>query len=149
MMRLTILTETFTVGKDGFFYEPLDFSSCGVPQDIWAVQWYGDHGHIEFVTDIPNQDITELPVWATACLRVWEAKDYQVKNPPPPTPEQLVQINREKARYELEESDWATLPDVNLANKEEWVAYRSALREIFLAPTTQPVWPTKPEAVWN
>jgi len=32
----------------------------GVPVDVHAVQWYGDHGEIELVTNGPNIQITEL-----------------------------------------------------------------------------------------
>ena len=43
-------------------------------------------------------------------------------------------------------SDWTQLPDVPLATKEAWAAYRQALRDI----TDQPdpfniVWPTQPQ----
>jgi len=148
-MRLTILTETRTVGKDGNFYEPLDFSMCGVPENVWALQWNTDHGHIEFTSTIPNEDITDLPEWAQACLSVWEQKDYLVKHPPPPTPEEQIELNKNQARMYLYESDWAALPDVALENKDEWNAYRDAIRQIFLAPTLDPVWPAKPEAVWS
>ena len=82
-MRLTIIVVDGAVGKDGVFYDRLDLTSCQIPNNIWALQWDGASGHIEFDTPIPNEDITSLPVWATACLSVWEAKDYLVKNPPP------------------------------------------------------------------
>lgn len=48
----------------------------------------------------------------------------------------------------LIESDWTVLPDVVLSNRDEWVTYRQALRDI----TDQPghpwdvVWPQKPAA---
>lgn len=54
----------------------------------------------------------------------------------------LVRYNRDKL---LQASDWTQLPDVPLATKEAWAAYRQALRDL----TDQPdpfniVWPTPP-----
>jgi hypothetical protein len=49
----------------------------------------------------------------------------------------------------LVETDWTQLPDVNIANKDEYSAYRELLRNIVLNP--QPgciTWPTKPTTVW-
>jgi hypothetical protein len=149
MMRLTIVTETNTVGKDYVFYDDLNFTQCQIPNNVWALQWYNDAGHIEFNTTIPNEDITSLPAWATACVSVWEAKDYEEKNPPAPTPEQIVAYNKEKAERLLRESDWSVLPDVPLSNKAEWETYRSALRQIAIDPIINPVWPVKPESIWS
>lgn len=144
-MRLTIITETLTVGKDGVFFDDLDLTSCQIPSNVWALQWYGSSGHIEFDTPIPNQDITELPSWANACLSVWTTEN----TPVPPTPEQTIANNKTKAERFLLESDWSVLPDVPLVNKSEWETYRSALRQIAINPTTSPVWPNKPESVWQ
>jgi hypothetical protein len=46
----------------------------------------------------------------------------------------------------LAESDYTQLPDVDLANKQEWAVYRQLLRDIpqtYQEPGTV-VWPTKP-----
>lgn len=46
----------------------------------------------------------------------------------------------------LSESDWTQLSDVSISNKDQWVAYRQALRNI--TTQTDPfniVWPSKPE----
>jgi hypothetical protein len=147
-MRLTIITETNTVGKDGVFYNDLDLTTCQVPNNIWALQWGGSSGHIEFDTPIPNQDIISLPAWADACLSVWDAKDYLVKNPPPPTQEELISSNEDKAKFLLVDSDWTQLSDVNLANQNEWNSYRQSLRSIATNPTVDPVWPAEPQVIW-
>lgn len=147
-MRLTIIVADSAVGKDGVFYSALDLSSCNIPNNTWALQWDDSSGHIEFDTTIPNEDITSLPAWATACVSVWEAKDYLVKNPPPPTPEELIAINEDKAKFLLTDSDWTQLPDVNLANQADWDAYRQALRVIATSPTVDLVWPTEPQTIW-
>jgi hypothetical protein len=78
-MKLTIIPVDGTVTKDGNVYLKLDLSSCGIPVDVHALQWEEhepNKGHIEFKSPTAqNQDITELPSWANACLTKWnEAK---------------------------------------------------------------------------
>ena len=79
-MRLVILKETNTVGKDNVFYDNLDLSSCELPENLWALQWDGSAGEIEYESSmVQNDNITELPSWATACVAVWqEAEDARI-----------------------------------------------------------------------
>ena len=80
-MRLVILKETNTVGKDGMFYDNLDLSSCNLPNNLWALQWYDNNtGHIEYDSPlIQNDEITELPSWANQCINVWQlAEDARI-----------------------------------------------------------------------
>lgn len=46
----------------------------------------------------------------------------------------------------LKESDWVGLTDVNLPNKQDWLDYRQALRDIpqDFANPEDVVWPSKP-----
>jgi hypothetical protein len=75
-MRLTIIPTNGSVGKDGKFYNDLALSSCGVPTDVHALQWEEhepNKGHIEFKSAlVQNQNITELPAWANACVAKWD-----------------------------------------------------------------------------
>lgn len=142
-MRLTIVTETSSVGIDGIFYDNVDLTGCQIPDNVWALQWNGEFGHIEFNTPIPNEDITSLPAWANSCIPAWNAKDYEEKNPTP-----TVALNESSAKDLLLQSDWTQLSDINLANKADWDAYRQALRVIATNPTIDPVWPTKPNTIW-
>lgn len=88
-MRLTIIPFDGFVNVDGNSkFQPLDLSSCGIPIDVHALQWYDTRGWIEFRDDDdpftpkpPNQEIVELPKWANNCIKVWE--DYV---PPEPIP---------------------------------------------------------------
>jgi len=79
-MRLVILKETNTVGKDNIFLDDLDLSSCGLPENLWALQWYDNNtGHIEYDSPmIQNTDITELPSWAYPCIIIWQEKKDQI-----------------------------------------------------------------------
>ena len=47
----------------------------------------------------------------------------------------------------LKDSDWAALPDAALKFKQEWLAYRQALRDITITFNTPEsvAWPNKPE----
>jgi len=147
-MKLTIIVVDGSVGKDGVFYK-LDLSSCNIPNNIWAFQWNQSSGHIEFDTPIPNEDITAIPNWANACLSLWETKnDEETKPVPEPTLEDILSGIKSQAEYLLVHSDWTVLPDVPLQNKLEWEAYRAALRQIAINPTLEPIWPTKPSAIW-
>lgn len=75
-MRLIIIPIDGAVNKDGKFYNNLDLTNCGIPADIHALQWEEhepNKGHIEFKSsEAQNEDITELPVWANACLTKWD-----------------------------------------------------------------------------
>jgi hypothetical protein len=78
-MRLTIIPSDGFVNVDGNSkFQPLDLSGCNIPSDVHALQWYETKGWIEFSDDNDpftpkpaNQDITELPEWANACVEVW------------------------------------------------------------------------------
>jgi hypothetical protein len=74
-MRLTIVPIDNKVVVDNVAKFPLDLSACGIPSNVWALQWYGTEGEIEFDgrPKPPNEEITALPEWALACVGVWEA----------------------------------------------------------------------------
>lgn len=81
MARITIIPSDsyVAIDSDGS-HQPLDLSACGIPADVHALQWYDTRGWIEFNDDNdpftpkpPNQEITELPAWANACVAVWES----------------------------------------------------------------------------
>jgi hypothetical protein len=138
-MRLTIIPSDNTVCVSGVCYTPLDLSACNVPANIHALQWYETLGQIEMYNGniYEVQEITELPVWATACADVWQVRDKQVKAPP--TYEQLDNLAKGQRFNLLGTSDWTQLPNAPLADakKQEWADYRQSLRNI----TEQPNYP--------
>lgn len=148
-MKLTIIPDDRAVYKDGISYIDMDLTGCNIPPDVQALQWDSNSGWIEFTDLRDNEAITELPSWATSCLTVWETTDYAFNNPPPPTPEEIIALNETKAKQLLSSSDWTQLPDINLANKNDWDAYRQALRVIATNPTVDPVWPIEPQVIWS
>ena len=78
-MKLTIIPVDGTINNGGKVFIGLDLTSCNIPTDVHALQWEEhelNKGHIEFKSaTAQNQEIPELPVWATACVTKWnEAK---------------------------------------------------------------------------
>ena len=71
-MKLTIVVADNAVNKDEVGYGGLDLSSCNIPTNVWALQWDNDSGHIEYTDATSNDEITELPAWATAAEALWE-----------------------------------------------------------------------------
>lgn len=74
-MKLTIIPSDKKVGVDGLFLE-FDLSTCEVPANIHALQWYETEGEVEFInnpdrTKPQNELISELPAWASACVAKW------------------------------------------------------------------------------
>lgn len=71
--RLTIIVDDGAVYKDDYVYLSLDLSDCGIPEDVHALQWMIDSGHIEYRNAIKlNLKITELPDWAYKCVEKWD-----------------------------------------------------------------------------
>jgi hypothetical protein len=90
-MRLTIVPSDNKVVVNGdSSHRPLDLSLCNIPANIHALQWYDTEGEIEFDGRPKplNEDITELPEWALACVGAWEAWTPPV--PPEPTEPSVV-----------------------------------------------------------
>jgi len=93
------------------------------------------------------------------------ANDYSslqwYSSTPKPTQEELdalVPITADKVAKQnckqtskvlLQATDWATLSDVNLTNKDEFLTYRATLRNLVLNPVTSPEFPSEPTPIWS
>ena len=147
-MRLTIINDDSLVQIDGISYKVDLFN---LPQDIHAVQWYGSSGEIEFRNNgnvkPHNQQITSVELFQQF-IDLWTEKHNEYKNLLVPTEEQLIERVKLKAEKLLADSDWSVLSDVALQNQTDWLIYRNSLREIRINPTTEVIWPVKPEVVW-
>jgi len=72
-MKLTIIPSDNAVVVDSKFYIGIDLSSCNIPANIHALQWQDTTGWLEDKSPlVQNQDITELPSWANACVTKWD-----------------------------------------------------------------------------
>jgi hypothetical protein len=76
----------------------------------------------------------------------WVQVEGEIAAEPTSTPSE---IEWEKAKGLLRDSDWAMLSDVPLTvgEKQDWITYRKALREIRLQVgfPDNIIWPSKPE----
>ena len=80
-MRITIIPSDnyVSVDNDNSHY-PLDLSSCLIPSNIHALQWYDSRGWVEFIDPIDpfsskqqNEEIIQLPQWANNCIEVYNS----------------------------------------------------------------------------
>ena len=146
-MRITVIRDDGTVIKDGTAILGLDMSS--IATNIHAIQWNGDVGEIEYK---PNTD-GEVKLSATSDISIiaevvalWGEKYAELNAPP--TEALLLADCKGRAKYYLEQSDWAVLPDVNITNKADFETYRVALRGLYLNPIVAPTFPQEPTPVW-
>lgn len=89
----------------------------------------------------------------------WKFENGTWIAPPGPTPEEIQSQNKSKASQLLSETDWTCTVDITnpeysnpyLTNQNEFLAYRSQVRQIAVNPPTTPVtdWPVKPDEVWS
>lgn len=80
--RISIIVDDGAVYLDTYTYLSLDFTDCDIPEDIHALQWLDNKGHIEYRGQfVSNEDIHELPMWAIKCIAKWE-EAYQISPPP-------------------------------------------------------------------
>lgn len=77
-MRLTVIPIDSAVYVDMVCKAPLDLSTCNIPSNIHALQWYDTKGWLEFNDDgdpftpvPPNEIIETLPQWASDCYQIW------------------------------------------------------------------------------
>lgn len=78
--RLAIIVDDGAVYTDDKVALGLDFSSCGIPEDIHAIQWMDGKGEVEYRDDRHNFIVTILPDWALACYNQYKS----LENSTPP-----------------------------------------------------------------
>lgn len=76
----------------------------------------------------------------------------------PPNEEMIAAQNKQQATVLLQQTDWTCTVDITnpeysnpyLANQNEFLAYRSKIRQIAVNPPTTPAaFPNQPETVWS
>lgn len=106
--RITIINgdaDDDTVIVDGV---PKDYSLAGLVEDrVWAVQWYGDKGEVEYNDGSPNEIITDMLAFNKVLNKFEELEE---EGNPPLTKEQehklkVLGINA-NAKYYLASTDW-------------------------------------------
>lgn len=94
--RVTIIVSDGAVYLDQYVFLNLDFSDCGIPDNVHALQWMINSGEIEYThvencgaPKQPNLPITELPEWALKCVEKWDhayAQASSSESEPSPDP---------------------------------------------------------------
>ena len=89
-MRVTIIADDKCVGIDGTSYSSLDFGA--LDPGIHAIQWYGEHGEVEYKQKIengvsvkPNNVIISSLGSYTNFILLWEAAHEAAIRVAPPT----------------------------------------------------------------
>lgn len=99
-----------------------------------------------------NCTLIEPPAELETHKIVWngESWDQVIKVDPVVAEQKRLALVVASISSKLTNSDWAALPDVNLANKQDWLDYRQELRTMRTDPTTatDPL-PEPPPVVWN
>jgi hypothetical protein len=152
-MKLTIIPIGGTVNENGIAYMGLDLSSCNIPADVHALQWQDTSGWIEYTSSlVANEDITELPAWASCCMTKWDEA-----NTPKPPESSTAEQNKQRAVDKLQATDWAVIPDVGdptksnpyLSNAQDFVTYRNQVRQYAVYPVAGSInWPVLPQEAW-
>jgi hypothetical protein len=132
-MKITIAPIDKTIVIDGNSLIDIKQDLSWIPSDIHAVQWFNDHGWIEYVDNRNNLEITELGIYEQAII------DYN---------NEIKRIEDEILAQEasrdywvhlrfirndlLTQSDWTQLPDSPLSTEKqlEWIFYRNNLRNL-------------------
>jgi len=148
-MRLSIIPSDKLIAIDGETLLDIEVDMSWIPSNVHAVQWYGDHGQIEY-TNGSADIITELGIYS-------QAQDtYQSEIKRLESVSAAIEASRdywEELRIQrnglLIDSDWIVTfhTEKGTSIPVEWTTYRQALRD--LPSNTEdpknPVWPIKPQ----
>lgn len=144
--RITIISNddgTVDVNLNGENIE--NVPTTNLDSSIHAVQWYGDHGEVEY--NDRNEEITDFSkfdtIMADRQTEVDRLTQETLDNEPPK--EEAIRTQRDEF---LKSTDWIVIKHVDIGKPvpQEWSEYRQALRDI-----TEQVgfpdnvdWPTEP-----
>jgi len=115
---------------------------------------------VEVTADNKIFEVAE-PLYWVDCLSEIKAYEFKYKNnefvvfiKPAPSSDE----NKQTAMSLLQDTDWTAIADVSdptkanpyLANANEFIAYRNAVRQYAITPTEGNIdWPTLPEEAWQ
>ncbi len=148
-MRLTIVKPDNLVIIDK---EPVtvDLTAFSLPDHLHALQWYGNHGEIEFDDGTPNQTIDNITAYQPVIDRYVELKK-QAENPPSLSEdEQYKLLVSQRNRY-LNQTDWLILRQqeqqqtasstvTTVSDFNDILRWRQQLRDLPQQYTSSAVW---------
>ena len=126
-MRLTIIPSDKVVIVDGIALHGLNF----ILKNIRAIQWYEDHGEVEYLDGSPNKVINNISSYQSI-IDIYNTKKAQLKA----KAIEAAKLTWDKIRAArdelLKESDYTQLLDapVDVAKQAEWATYRQELRDV-------------------
>jgi hypothetical protein len=135
-VRITIITEDKAIGIDGQFLIGIEEDMSWIPNDVHAVQWYHDHGEVEYVDTRPNLQIESLGIYSKAITTF----EYELRSRKQKEIDEELQFEltrdyswelRNIRNTMLKDSDWVFLPDspIKTEDLEAWITYRQLLRD--------------------
>ena len=139
-MNVCIVKEDKVVMVDG---EGMNFDFV-LPTNVWAIQWNGSTGEIEFNDGTPNEAITDFTAYQYLVdaynaekLRLQTIEDNKLVG--------FAGLRRVRNSL-LKDSDYTMLPDYTGTDTSEWVTYRQALRDLpdGYEPVKNATYPVKP-----
>ena len=106
-----------------------DIPSDNLDPNIHAIQWYGDHGEVEY--NNRNEEITDFSLFNQLLLDRDAEIDRIVKEAIEEEPSED-KVVRDKRNELLEDTDWVILRYLDQGDEVplEWKEYRQALRDI-------------------
>jgi hypothetical protein len=139
-MNVCIVKEDKVVMIDG---EGMNFD-FDLPSNVWAIQWNGTSGEIEFNDGTPNEAITDFSAYQSI-VDAYNAEKLRL---------QTIEDNKLVGFAELrgvrdgllKDSDYTMLSDYTGTDVAEWVTYRQALRDLpdGYEPVKNVTYPIKP-----
>ena len=99
------------------------------------------------ITDAQHQELIEGQ--AQGMVIEFDGK-LPVLKKPKVTEDMLCRVCKATASSLLVSTDWAMVPDVadSLANLDDFIAYRAAVRDLRINPVAAPKWPEQPKPIW-
>ncbi len=135
-MKLTIVTEDKFIGIGTTGYSGISTDWSYIPSGVWAVQWDGSAGEVEYTDGRPNVGITSLGIYEPA---VTHHENERLRRVAQAAAEQAALDNkdwdvefRRQRSLRLDECDWTQGNDSPLSSskKTEWATYRQTLRDL-------------------
>lgn len=126
-MRVSIVVDDGFVGvgtneADKLGYLGLDMT--GIDPTIWALQWYGTYGEVEWrEPDAPNTRITDFSPYQFLVDRWQVAHDEATAPAPPPEPRPITSVTMRQARLALLQAGLLDQVDAAItdpASRIEW-----------------------------
>lgn len=160
-MKLTIIVDDRLIKIDNEGLGEIQEDMSWIPNDVHAIQWNGDTGHIEYKTGKPNETITELGIYEKA-VETLSSEKLRREREEIEAQEAIDLITdwtnslRNLRNHRLTKCDWTQIPDNSLTEdqKAAWRTYRQLLRDLpdtvsdpksLVKDSNHPDWPTPPE----